>query len=95
MDEKGVLKKLVEHQYEMATKTQLVLQEISQTTKSMAEVAKEMKAVNEGVSKTLERNTLQVESLTKFWGRITYILILAIILLAGVRNIGELLGVVK
>jgi len=95
MDEKGVLKKLVEHQYEMNTKTQLVLQEISQTTKSMAEVAKEMKAVNEGVSRTLERNTVQVESLTKFWGRITYILILAIILLAGVKNIGELLGVAK
>jgi len=95
MDEKGVLKKLVEHQYEINTKTQLVLQEISQTTKSMAEVAKEMKAVNEGVSKTLERNTLQVESLTKFWGNITYILILAIILLAGVKNIGELLGVAK
>lgn len=95
MDEKGVLKKLLEHQYELNGKTQAVLQDISSTNKSMLEVAKEMKQVNESVAKTLERNTVSVEALTKFWGKITYILIAAIIFLAGVRNIGDILGVVK
>lgn len=95
MDERDVLKELVRHQYELNSRTHETLQGISSTNKSILEVAKEMQKTNEHVSNTMEKNTTAIESLTRFWGKITYVLIAAIIFLAGVRNIGEILGFVK
>ena len=95
MEEKDILKELVKHQYELNSRTHETLQEISTTNKSILEVTKEMQRTNECVASTMEKNTVAIESLTKFWGKITYVLIAAIIFLAGVRNLGEILGFAK
>lgn len=92
MDEKTILKKLVEHQYELNSKNHTVLQEIAGISRSLLDVSKEMSETNKCVAKTLELNTAAVHSIEKFWGRIVMFLVGVLAVLAGVRSVGELLG---
>ena len=92
MDEKEVLKNLIQHQYEVNKENQTILHAIASTNDSILNVAKEMGETNKCVMKTLDANTSAVIAIERFWGRIVIILVAVISVLAGVKSVSEILG---
>ncbi len=76
---------LVKRQYEMNVETHRILDELSGTSKTMQHIL-------EAVNATLAVNTEALKNNEKYWGKIVWVMVVALCLLAGAEKIGQFIG---
>lgn len=84
--------KLEKEYTELATRTSIALEGLQ---KAIADINDtnilHVKAL-ESNTKTVENNTKVVQNIKDFWGKILFILVIAVVILAGVEKFSNLLG---
>lgn len=80
------INKLEKEYIELANRTATALE-------GLQGAIKDMNDTNILHNSLLENNTKAISDIEKYWGRIVFILTIAIAILAGVEKIGKLLGI--
>lgn len=87
------LNKLEKEYIELGNRTAEALEGLQEAIRDMNDTNILHAKTLQANTQVIENNTKAVTDIEKFWGKIVFILTIAIAMLAGVEKIGQLLGI--
>jgi hypothetical protein len=91
-DRSEIYIKLLERQYELNRETIEILQCLKETQKNMNETTKSIDSTLSSIDDVLKVNTQALQATQSFYGKIMWVLVIAVILLAGAEKALKFLG---